>query len=150
MLKIKYLCAIAALTAAPLVASQELSDTGEFVDGIAAVVNEGVVLKSQLRTEVASIVLRAGQENLQLPPADVLSEQVLERLILTEVQLQRAQHKKGGGWRYSPGQPGDMSVTGWVFLAIRGAQLAGITQPRYGTGYRRTDREAGHCYKAPW
>ena len=91
MIKIKYLYAIAALTAAPLVAADELSDTGEFVDGIAAIVYEGVVLKSQLRDEVASIVLRAGQEDLQLPPADVLREQVLERLILTEVQLQRAQ-----------------------------------------------------------
>ncbi len=36
------------------------------------------------------------------------------------------QHEKGGGWRYSPGTSGDMSVTGWVFLAIRSAQLAGI------------------------
>ncbi|NLF67993.1 MAG: terpene cyclase/mutase family protein [Candidatus Anammoximicrobium sp.] len=40
--------------------------------------------------------------------------------------LLNAQHEKGGGWRYSPGTPGDMSVTGWVFLAIRSAQLTGI------------------------
>ena len=40
--------------------------------------------------------------------------------------LLNAQHEKGGGWRYGPGQAGDMSVTGWVFLAIRSAQLAGI------------------------
>ncbi len=39
--------------------------------------------------------------------------------------LLNAQHSEGG-WRYSPKQPGDMSVTGWVFLAIRSAQLAGI------------------------
>lgn len=37
-----------------------------------------------------------------------------------------AQHEQGGGWRYGRGQAGDMSVTGWVFLAIRSAQLAGI------------------------
>ena len=36
-----------------------------------------------------------------------------------------AQHN-AGGWRYGPGQPGDMSATGWVFLAIRSAQLTGI------------------------
>ena len=36
-----------------------------------------------------------------------------------------AQHDQGG-WRYGRKQPGDMSVTGWVFLAIRSAQLAGI------------------------
>ncbi len=40
--------------------------------------------------------------------------------------LLNAQHEQGGGWRYSPGVPGDMSVTGWVFLAIRSAQLTGI------------------------
>ena len=39
--------------------------------------------------------------------------------------LLNAQHSEGG-WRYNPGQAGDMSVTGWVFLAIRSAQLAGI------------------------
>ena len=39
--------------------------------------------------------------------------------------LLNAQHKEGG-WRYSPKQAGDMSVTGWVFLAIRSAQLTGI------------------------
>jgi peptidyl-prolyl cis-trans isomerase SurA len=91
VLKIKHLYAAAILAVAPLIAADELSDTGEFVDGIAAVVNDGVVLKSQLREEVASIVARASKENLQLPPADVLQEQVLERLIVTEVQLQRAQ-----------------------------------------------------------
>ena len=39
--------------------------------------------------------------------------------------LLNAQHV-GGGWRYGPNQPGDMSVTGWVFLAIRSAQLTGV------------------------
>jgi peptidyl-prolyl cis-trans isomerase SurA len=90
VLKIKYLYAAAILATAPLIAADELSDTGEFIDGIAAIVNDGVVLKSQLREEVASILVRASKEDLQLPPADVLQEQVLERLILTEVQLQRA------------------------------------------------------------
>lgn len=40
--------------------------------------------------------------------------------------LLNAQHEAGGGWRYNPGQAGDMSVTAWVFLAIRSAQLSGI------------------------
>jgi peptidyl-prolyl cis-trans isomerase SurA len=88
--KIKWLCAVAALTAAPLVVADELSETGEFLDGVAAIVNEGVVLKSQLREEMAMITKRAREEQFQLPPANVLEEQVLERLILTEIQLQRA------------------------------------------------------------
>ena len=70
----------------------ELSDTGEFLDGIAAIVNEGVVLKSQLREQTALIIERASRANppIQLPPANILREQLLERLILKEIQLQRA------------------------------------------------------------
>jgi hypothetical protein len=39
------------------------------------------------------------------------------------------QHDRGG-WRYGPKQEGDLSATGWIFLAIRTAQLAGVTIPR--------------------
>ena len=90
MLKINILCAVFALTAAPVVVADELSESGEFLDGVAAIVNEGVVLKSQFYKQLAVIEKRAGEQNMQLPPADVLNEQVLERLILTEIQMQRA------------------------------------------------------------
>ena len=90
MLKIKCLYAIAALAAAPLTVADELSETGEFLDGVAAIVNDGVVLKSQLYNEISVIRKRAQQQGFQLPPANVLEEQILERLILTEIQLQRA------------------------------------------------------------
>ena len=76
--------------AAPVVVADELSDTGEFLDGIAAIVNEGVVLKSQFEKQMATIRQRAAEQNMQLPPDDVLREQVLERLIVTEIQMQRA------------------------------------------------------------
>ena len=39
--------------------------------------------------------------------------------------LMDAQHSEGG-WRYGPKQPGDLSVTSWVFFAIRSGQLAGL------------------------
>ncbi len=90
MFKIISLYAIVAIAAAPAVVADELSDTGEFLDGVAAIVNEGVVLKSQLRQQMTEIIRRAGQQGLQLPPANVLQNQVLERLILNEIQLQRA------------------------------------------------------------
>ena len=90
MLKFNKLCAIAALVAAPVAVADDLSETGEFLDGVAAIVNEGVVLKSQLRNQVATITERAAAQEMQLPPIDVLEEQLLERLILTEIQLQRA------------------------------------------------------------
>ena len=85
-------CALAVFTA-PVSIAAELSDTGEFIDGIAAIVNEGVVLKSQLREQTALIIERASRADppMQLPPANILREQLLERLILKEIQLQRAE-----------------------------------------------------------
>ena len=90
MLKINHLCAAAALAFAPFALADELSSTGEFVDGIAAVVDEGVVLKSQLAEQTAMITERAAQQDIPLPPPAELREQLLERLIVTEIQLQRA------------------------------------------------------------
>jgi len=92
VLKINGLCAIVAFLAAPFALAEELSETGEFLDGVAAIVNEGVVLKSQLRDQTTLIIKRARNADppMQLPPANVLREQLLERLILTEIQLQRA------------------------------------------------------------
>jgi hypothetical protein len=34
-----------------------------------------------------------------------------------------------GGWRYEPGKPGDMSVTGWHMMALKTAEMAGIDVP---------------------
>ncbi len=90
MLKIKVLCASAALVIAPVAIAEELSDAGEFLDGVAAIVNEGVVLKSQYRNQLDAITRRAEEQRMELPPPEVLEDQVLERLILNEIQLQRA------------------------------------------------------------
>lgn len=86
------LCAIGALTVAQTAAHAELSQTGEFLDGVAAIVNDGVVLKSQVRSQTALVIERAGSSDppMALPPADVLREQILERLIVQEIQKQRA------------------------------------------------------------
>jgi hypothetical protein len=34
-----------------------------------------------------------------------------------------------GGWRYQPGENGDMSVTGWFVMALQSARMAGIEVP---------------------
>jgi peptidyl-prolyl cis-trans isomerase SurA len=90
VLKIIKLCAVAALAFAPFALAEELSETGEFIDGIAAVVDDGVVLKSQLAEQIVVVGKRAAEQNIPLPPTAELEEQLLERLIVTEVQLQRA------------------------------------------------------------
>jgi peptidyl-prolyl cis-trans isomerase SurA len=81
----------AALAVAPAASAEELSETGEFLDGVAAIVNEGVVLKSQLSEQLEMIRTNATRQGMQLPPPEVLEEQVLERLIVSEIQLQRAE-----------------------------------------------------------
>ncbi|MEZ5564622.1 MAG: peptidylprolyl isomerase [Gammaproteobacteria bacterium] len=70
--------------------TRELSSTGELLDGIAALVNDGVVLKSELHDETARIVTRLQQQGTQLPPQEMLQHQVLDRLIIQQLQLQRA------------------------------------------------------------
>jgi Squalene-hopene cyclase C-terminal domain len=34
-----------------------------------------------------------------------------------------------GGWRYFPGQPGDTTVLGWQWMALKSGQLAGLSVP---------------------
>jgi len=92
MSKFRYIlasCTLAAWSAAT--PGAELSTSGEMLDGVAAVVNEGVVLKSELSRQTEIIAERAREQGLQLPPPSVLREQVLERLVLEQIQLQRAE-----------------------------------------------------------
>ena len=41
-----------------------------------------------------------------------------------------AQDTRNGGWRYQPGDDGDMSQFGWQVLALHSAELAGIDVPK--------------------
>jgi peptidyl-prolyl cis-trans isomerase SurA len=70
--------------------SRQLSTRGESLDRIAAIVNDGVVLSSELDNEIARIITRLKQQNTELPPTNVLRQQVLERLIVQELEIQRA------------------------------------------------------------
>lgn len=44
--------------------------------------------------------------------------------------IQAAQDRRGGGWRYAPGEPGDTTVTGWQWMALKSGQLAGLAVSR--------------------
>ncbi len=70
--------------------TRDMSSSGVALDRVIAIVNEGVVLQSQLETQSALIAERLQAQGSQLPPADVIRQQVLERLILQEIQVQRA------------------------------------------------------------
>jgi peptidyl-prolyl cis-trans isomerase SurA len=64
---------------------------GVSLDRVVAVVNDGIVLQSALDQQVHVVTGRLRQAGQQLPPQDILRQQVLERLVLQEIQLQRAE-----------------------------------------------------------
>jgi len=70
--------------------TRDMSATGVALDRVIAIVNEGIVMQSQLDTQSTLIEDRLREQGSQLPPADVIRQQVLERLILQEIQVQRA------------------------------------------------------------
>jgi peptidyl-prolyl cis-trans isomerase SurA len=84
-----FLCMALACGAA-LAQTRELSASGVPLDRVVAVVNEGIVLQSQLDTQMLQITERLRSQGTELPPADAIRQQVLERLVLQEIQVQRA------------------------------------------------------------
>lgn len=78
-----------AAVAAPLYAAAQ-SPAGEPIDRIVAVVDEDVVLQSELDRDVARITAQYATSPQQLPPRDVLDRQVLDRLINQKIQIARA------------------------------------------------------------
>ena len=71
-------------------AGAQLSRSGDLLEGIVAVVNDGVVLTSELDQELAAVRANIRAQGLRSPPSGVLRTQVLERLVLREIQQQRA------------------------------------------------------------
>jgi len=72
--------------------TRELATRGELLDRVVAIVNDGVVLNSDLDDQVEVVSDRLRQQKLELPPQNVLRQQVLERLVVQEIELQRATH----------------------------------------------------------
>jgi len=68
------------------------------LEGIAAIVDEDVILQSELDRAVANILAQYANRPDQLPPRPILERQVLERLVLMKLQTARAQ---GSGVRVS-------------------------------------------------
>ena len=71
-------------------ASAQLGRSETLLEGIVAVVNDGVVLNSELDRELAAVRANIRAQGLRSPPSNVLRAQVLERLVLREIQKQRA------------------------------------------------------------
>jgi hypothetical protein len=87
----------------------------------ARVVQEGVDLQegTMYAQGLAAIVLSEGYAMTGDQSLKYVAQQAVDF-------IDYAQDKRGGGWRYSPGEPGDMTVTGWQLMALKSAQMAGL------------------------
>jgi peptidyl-prolyl cis-trans isomerase SurA len=70
--------------------TRDIGVHGEMLDRIAAIVNDGLVLKSELDAQMDAVTKRLQEQKVELPSQSVLKQQVLDRLILQEIQAQHA------------------------------------------------------------
>ncbi len=61
------------------------------VDRVIAVVNRNAITQVELNQKIASVRENLEKQNVKLPTAQVLQEQVLERMIMDQLQIQYAQ-----------------------------------------------------------
>jgi peptidyl-prolyl cis-trans isomerase SurA len=93
------ICFGLAIAAGAFAQTRELGSAGTLLDGVAALVDAGVVLKSEVRNRLRVVTENFAQQQAQLPPdqrsqlppLSVLEQQVLDQLILEELQVQRAE-----------------------------------------------------------
>lgn len=62
----------------------------KLLDQVVAVVNDDVILQSELEARINTIAGRLSAQGTGLPPRDILEERVLEQLITESIQLQMA------------------------------------------------------------
>ena len=63
----------------------------ETLDRIAVIVDDGVLMESQIDFALSEIIKRYDQQNIPKPSMEVLKEQTIEKLIVDELQLQMAE-----------------------------------------------------------
>jgi peptidyl-prolyl cis-trans isomerase SurA len=85
------LLAAAMLAVAAAATPPALAQQLQPVDHIVAVVDEDVILRSELDMALRNVLAQYAGREAQLPPRDVLERQVLERLVLVRLQVARAE-----------------------------------------------------------
>ncbi len=63
------------------------------LDKVVAVVDDGVVLESELKSRIVTITSRLNAQGTPLPPQDVMRKRILEQLVTEQVQLQMAERE---------------------------------------------------------
>lgn len=75
----------------PLGAQSSVTPEIVEIDRIVAVVNDDVIVHSELQTRLRAVIDQLQNAGVPAPPEDVLKKQVLEQLILDRLQLQLAE-----------------------------------------------------------
>ncbi|MBP7991312.1 MAG: peptidylprolyl isomerase [Rhodocyclaceae bacterium] len=82
---------IGAVQAAPATpTTNHRSSQPQTLDRIVAVVNDGVITQNQLNARVRSATMQLHRQKVQLPPADILRQQVLDQMVTERAQVQAA------------------------------------------------------------
>lgn len=68
-------------------------DKQNAINSIVAIVNDNVITLVELEEEIKAIKMQLAQQRVQLPSDEQLKKQVLERLVLTRIQLELAQQR---------------------------------------------------------
>lgn len=63
------------------------------IEGIVAVVDDDVVLASELKNRYDQVIRQMQTQNVSLPPNEILISQIMERLILESIQKQEAERR---------------------------------------------------------
>ncbi|TVP47383.1 MAG: peptidylprolyl isomerase [Halomonas sp.] len=86
------LCVGAGIALSPLTlqAQNFQSTQRQALDNVVAVVNNGVIMRSELDDRIAQIEQQAQAQGGSLPPRSQLAPQILERMVMEEIQLQMA------------------------------------------------------------
>jgi len=78
------------LLLSPLASNTLIAQSNAKIDSIVALVDDDVILRSELDIAIRGITDRIRQQGGDLPPPGLLEKQVLERLIIRRLQLVRA------------------------------------------------------------
>lgn len=70
----------------PLVVNAEI----KLLDRIAVIVDDGVIMESQIKSQTAEILEQYKNQNINPPSKEILREEIIEKLVLDELQLQMA------------------------------------------------------------
>ena len=85
-LKLSIVCCLAAGIFTTLFSFNNLQ-AGVPLDRIVAVVDEDVIMQSELELRTRTLLKQMSEQNAQIPPLDILQRQVLENMIINKLQL---------------------------------------------------------------